>query len=261
MTLTDTHTHLYLEDFSPDNEAVVRRAIDSGVERLIFPNVDLSTIEPMKSLQASFPHNVCMAMGFHPTEVNGSWRESLAKVKSELFSAPESYVAVGEIGMDLYWDKSFRDEQIEVFAEQVEWALELDLPIIIHCREGLDETLSVLRNATAMPRGVFHSFGGSEADVIKIREVGDFYFGVNGIVTFKNSNLKSVLPAIGLDRILLESDSAYLAPVPYRGKRNESAHIINVAHAVAGALGVTVEKVAEQTTSNAEKLFNLQNFM
>lgn len=257
MTIIDTHTHLYLDEFSPDNDAAVARAIDSGVEKLIFPNVDLSTIEPMKMLQSKFPQNVSMAMGLHPTEVNDSWQESLAKVKSELSSAPKMYVAVGEIGIDLYWDKSFRNEQLEVFAEQVEWALELDLPIIIHCREGLDEVLSVLRRATAIPRGVFHSFGGSESDVLKIREVGDFYFGINGIVTFKNSELRTVLHLIGLDRILLETDSPYLAPVPHRGKRNESAYIINVATAVADALGISVEKVAETTTSNAEKLFNL----
>ncbi len=257
MTIIDTHTHLYLNEFAPDNEDVVCRAIGSGVDKLIFPNVDLSTIEPMKKLQSLFPTNIRMAMGLHPTEVNGSWREALATVKDEFFNALPSYVAVGEIGIDLYWDKSFRNEQLEVFAEQVEWALSCDLPIIIHCREGLQEVLSVLRHASAIPKGVFHSFGGSTEDVNKIRGVGDFYFGINGIVTFKNSNLKSVLPAIGLDRILLETDSPYLAPVPYRGKRNESAYIINIAIAIADILGVSVEKVAEQTTYNAEKLFKL----
>lgn len=257
MTFIDTHTHLYLGDFAPDNEEVVRRAISSGVSKLIFPNVDLSTIGPMKELQSLFPTNIRMAMGLHPTEVNDSWREALARVKEELFNAPPSYVAVGEIGIDLYWDRSFRNEQLEVFAEQIEWALSFDLPIIIHCREGLQEVLEVLRHASDIPKGVFHSFGGSKEDVDKIRGVGDFYFGINGIVTFKNSNLKSVLPAIGLDRMLLETDSPYLAPVPYRGKRNESAYIINIAGAIAETLGIPVEKVAEHTTYNAEKLFKL----
>ncbi len=258
MILTDTHTHLYLDDFAPENDAVVQRAISSGVETLIFPNVDLSTIAPMKNLQSHFPANVSMAMGLHPTEVDNSWEEKLAMVESELKSAAETYIAVGEIGIDLYWDKSFRDAQLEVFARQVEWALQLDLPIIIHCREGLDEVLSVLGRASSVPRGVFHSFGGSDADVNRIREFGDFYFGINGIVTFKNSNLKSVLPAIGLERIVLETDSPYLSPVPHRGKRNESAYIINVAMVVADAFDVSVEKVAEITTSNAEKLFRLK---
>jgi TatD DNase family protein len=168
----------------------------------------------------------------------------------------QRFVAVGEIGIDLYWDKTYRAEQIAVFEKQCQAAVDLDLPIIIHCREGLDETLQVVSQFPTL-RGVFHSFGGTADDVARIREIGDYYFGVNGIVTFKNSKLRDVLPTIGLNRILLETDSPYLAPVPYRGKRNESAYIVSTAHCVADALGVPYDVVAEQTSENARNLFGL----
>lgn len=255
MTLVDTHTHLYLDDFSPEQTDVVNRAIKSGVEKMIFPNVDLSTIAPMKALHAKFPENTYMAMGLHPTEITDSWNDELALIEKELMESPDSYRAVGEIGIDLYWDKSHRDEQMMAFARQVELALQFDLPIIIHCRDGLGEIIEVLSKTSGVPKGVFHSFGGTHEDVMKIREIGDFYFGINGIVTFKNSNLKDVLPTIGLSRILLETDSPYLAPVPFRGKRNESAYMMNVAQKIADVFGESVEKIAEITTYNAENLF------
>ncbi len=251
----DTHTHLYLDEFRPSPECAVERAIDAGVDKLLFPNVDISTIEPMKHLQSLFPTNIAMAMGLHPTEVGSNWRDDLAIIKNEQQQYP--YVAIGEIGIDLYWDKTYRDEQMMVFAEQIRWATERNLPIIIHCRDGLAEVLSVLDNAQTMPRGVFHSFGGSVEDVEQIRRRGDFYFGINGIVTFKNSKLRDVLPTIGLDRILLETDSPYLAPVPFRGKRNESAYLIHTAAYIANCLNVSIEDVATTTSLSANKLFGI----
>lgn len=252
----DTHTHLYLDEFSPDNDAVVNRAISAGVEKMIFPNVDLSTIGPMMNLARRHPGNISMAMGLHPTEIKETWEEDLAQVLSCFSKHPGKFIAVGEIGIDLYWDKSFRLEQMAALERQFELAHELGLPVIIHCRDGLQEILDVLDRGR-VPAGVFHSFGGTVEDVIEIRKRGDFYFGINGIVTFKNSRLKDVLPQIGLDRILLETDAPYLAPVPHRGKRNESAYLLHTAAFVAQTLDVPIEYVAAVTSSNATALFGL----
>lgn len=253
--IVDTHTHLYLDEFQPTSADAVRRAIDAGVGKMIIPNVDCSTIKPMKQLQSAFPQHVAMAMGLHPTDVGENWENDLAVIYEELQSA--DYVAVGEIGIDMYWDKTFRNQQMEVFARQIQWATERSLPIIIHCRDGLDEVLDVLDSVEKMPVGVFHSFGGTVEDVERIRQRGDFFFGINGIVTFKNSKLREVLPAIGLNRILLETDAPYLAPVPHRGKRNESAYIIHTAAYIADLFGVPLSEVENITTASATALFHI----
>lgn len=256
--LIDTHTHLYLPEFDIDGggEAAMRRALDAGVEHMIFPNVDLTSIEPMRLLHAKFPESTSMAMGLHPTEVGESWRDDLAQVEEELRSHRHDYVAVGEIGIDLYWDKTFAEQQMQVLERQMQWAQEMNLPVIIHCREGLDQTLEVLQEFGSS-RGVMHSFGGTPEDVERIRSVVDYHFGINGIVTFKNSKLRDTLPAITLDRLLLETDSPYLAPVPHRGKRNESAYIVSTASVVAQALGVAPQDVAAATSANARGLFGI----
>lgn len=253
--LIDTHTHLYLDEFSPTPEAAVERAIAADVKKLIFPNVDLGTIGPMNRLRDSFPGHIFMAMGLHPTEINENWESDLAEIEAELTADPAKYIAIGEIGIDLYWDQTFRKQQQAAFSRQVDWAIERNVPVIIHCREGLDDVLAVLSDKGGKTRGVFHSFGGSVEDVRRIRQIGDFYFGINGIVTFKNSRLSDTLSEIGIKRILLETDSPYLAPVPYRGKRNESAYIPNIATKIAESLGLTFEEVAQQTTVNAVNLF------
>lgn len=253
----DTHTHLYLDDFLPSRETVVKNAFAAGVEKLVFPNVDLATVGPMNDLQSRFPDKIFMAMGLHPTEIGETWEADLAEIESELAASPEKYVAIGEIGIDLYWDRTYREQQLKAFSRQVDWAISRDLPVIIHCRDGLDEILAVLAEKAGKVRGVFHSFGGSADDVRRIRETGDFYFGINGIVTFKNSKLGDTLPEIGLDRILLETDSPYLAPVPFRGKRNESAYIVNIAERVAACLNVSCKEIEETTTANAVRLFSI----
>ena len=253
--IIDTHTHLYLPEFESP-AAAVRRAVAAGVGHMIFPNVDLTTIEPMLALHDEFPESTSVAMGLHPTEVNDNWIADLAAVESQLDSG-RKFVAVGEIGIDLYWDKTYRAEQREVFARQVKWAADRDLPVIIHCREGLDDILDVLSSAEKVPQGVFHSFGGTAEDLERIRKVGDFYFGINGIVTFKNSKLREVLPLIGAERLLLETDAPYLAPVPHRGKRNESAFIIHTAAYIADILGMTTAELSNITTSNARNLFRI----
>lgn len=254
--MIDTHTHLYLDEFKADGAAAVTRAIEAGVSHLIFPNIDLSTIAPMKELQSRFPGHVSLALGLHPGEVNDDWQSTLAAMAKELDS-DYPYVAIGEIGLDLYWDKSRKMEQLQAFYQQLLWAVDRDLPVIIHCREALDETLEVMKALPAPPRGVMHSFGGTAEDVRRIRGVvPGIYFGINGIVTFKNSRLRETLPEIGLDRILLETDSPYLAPVPVRGRRNESAFLIHTAAHVADALGIDIDTLDDVTTANARTLFS-----
>ena len=253
----DTHTHLYLEEFAPTPQDAVKRAIDAGVTKMIFPNVDLSTINPMKELSSSFPLNTFMAMGLHPTEIKETWVEDLAKTKEEFNKHIDKYIAIGEIGIDLYWDKIFRHEQMQALEQQFQWAIDANIPVIIHCREGLAEILEVLDRMNEKPKGVFHSFGGTIDDVEQIRKRGDFYFGINGIVTFKNSKLRETLPYIGIDRILLETDAPYLAPVPHRGKRNESAYLIHTAAHIAQHLALTTEQVAQKTSYNAHQLFGI----
>lgn len=256
--MIDTHTHLYLDDFAPENDAVVERAIAAGVDKLVFPNVDASTVAPMRELHERYPNNTFMAIGLHPTEVNADDIEAqLRFVNNELSAHPDEYIAIGEIGIDLYWDKQYRGQQMDVLSSQMNMAASRNLPVIIHCRDGLDEVLEVINGLDKVPQGVFHSFGGTVEDVARIREFGDFYFGINGIVTFKNSRLRDVLPAIGVDRILLETDAPYLAPVPLRGRRNESTYIIHTAGYVANTLGISNSELDLITTANAERLFKI----
>lgn len=251
--MIDTHTHLYLPVFESDSgsDATVRRAIDAGVDKMIFPNVDADTIEPMRRLSSRFAQNIRCAIGLHPTEVRENWEDTLTEV---LNAYDKKDVAIGEIGIDLYWDKTFREEQMKVFDRQCSFAREHDLPVIIHCREGLDEVLEILKGYKNV-HAVFHSFGGSVDDVEKIRKHGDYYFGINGIVTFKNSGLKDVLPCIGINRILLETDSPYLAPVPNRGKRNESSYLPYIAAYIAQYLDIPTSEVDTVTSDNALTLF------
>ncbi len=278
MELIDSHTHLYSDEYLTEEQPrhpkkgvvmpppeptpqgcdeAVRMALDAGVSHLIFPANALYEIESMKQLASRFPGKISMAMGLHPTELTDNPAKAIDIIENEIDTHPGLYCAVGEIGIDLYWEPENRQRQMAAFDRQCRIALRHDLPIIIHCRDGLDETLEVLRGLESVPRGVFHSFGGSAQDVERIREVGDFHFGINGIVTFKNSTLPAVLPAIGIDRILLETDSPYLAPVPFRGRRNQSAYLPAIADTVARALSLSLEEVAAQTVANTRRLFNI----
>lgn len=255
--MIDTHTHLYLPEFDTDGggSAAVGRALAAGVSQMIFPNVDASSVGPLEALAAQYPGQIFRAMGLHPTEVGPGWENALDDIMSRI-TPDAGYVAVGEVGIDLYWDRTYRAEQIEVFDRQAAKAAEMGLPLIIHCREGLAETLEVLGRHPGVP-AVFHSFGGTADDVAAIRSLGDYYFGINGIVTFKNSRLREVLPIIGPDRLLLETDSPYLAPVPKRGRRNESAFMPYIAAFVADTLGLSVADIDRITTANARRLFRL----
>ena len=258
MRLFDTHTHLYLPDFDGDGggRPAVRRALDAGVEAMLMPNVDCTTVAPLRELCSAFPGRVFSAMGLHPTEIGSAWRDDLSRIIGCF--RPED-VAVGEVGMDLYWDKTFRDEQMQALEVQAQYAVAHDLPLVIHCREALPETLEVLSGVDGV-RGVMHSFGGTPADVDAVRRAlgDDWYFGINGIVTFKNCRLHESLEAITLSRLLLETDSPYLAPVPHRGKRNESAYIGAVSGCVASVLGLESSEVAEKTFRNASDVVRIQ---
>lgn len=255
--MIDSHTHIYMEEFDTDRTDVITRAVSAGVTQMILPNVDWESIEPLHNTLAQYPHRCHAAMGLHPTSVSADFRTRLDAIH-DLF-ATHNYCAVGEIGIDLYWDKTYHKEQCEAFATQIEWSQQMGLPIIIHSRDAFDTTLSVLSQFPKdSVRGVFHSFTGTPQEVETIRrEVGDFYFGINGIVTFKNAHLESLIEAIGIDRILIETDAPYLAPTPHRGKRNEPAYIPFMAARIAQILGISIEEVDATTTHNTRTLFNI----
>lgn len=256
LTLVDTHTHLYTEEFDNDREAVVERAFRTGVQRLYMPNIDDTTVEAMLDLCEA--HEGCYPMiGFHPTSVDAGWAPRLARVKEWLHSGHRFY-GIGEVGMDLYWDRTYRLEQMKVLDEQVQWALQFRLPLVIHCREAYPELLDVLApyRGEAELTGIFHSFTGGDAETVEaLLGYAGFMLGVNGVVTFKKSTLGETLRTVPLERIVLETDSPYLAPVPYRGQRNESSYVVKVAEKLADVYGVSQEIIARQTTANALKVF------
>ncbi len=252
--MIDTHSHIYSEEFDSDRAETIHHAKQAGITHIVLPNCDSSTLQPMLALQAEYPGYCFAAIGLHPTSVKADYETELALVKSEL--ERRSFIAVGEIGIDLYWDKSFLDQQIKAFQLQIEWALEYKLPVIIHVRDSFRETMNALapykdRGLT----GVFHSFTGTMDEAREIIDFGGFYLGINGIVTFKNSGLAPVVANIDLKHILLETDSPYLTPAPHRGKRNESAYVSLVCNKLAEVYNCTPAQIDEQTTCNAKSLF------
>jgi len=254
--MIDTHTHPYLEEFSDGGAQAVGRAIAAGVSHMVFPNVDTASLAPMMALHGRFPDHTSVAFGLHPTELGDDW-ESTVDIMEGLLDKGEA-VAVGEVGIDLYWDKSRRHDQTEAFKRQLRIAHRLCLPVIIHCRDGLDDTIAAVNEVKPDVRLIFHSFTGSADDVRDIRRVCDPMFGINGVVTFKNAGaLREALPEIGLDHILLETDAPYLAPVPYRGKRNEPAYVISTCHKIAEVMGISPEETEEITDRNAKATFGI----
>lgn len=257
--MIDTHTHLYLEEFDADREHVMQRAFDAGVTYMVFPNIDTSTIVAMHDTFEEWGEHIFLAMGLHPTSVKADWREELDIILDELVTHRELYSALGEVGMDLYWDKTYREEQKEVLRKQLECAKGLSLPALIHCREALDDTLEVIREADFREPVVFHSFTGTVDDVKRIRDtVADPWFGINGVVTFKNAEpLREAIKEIDVTRILTETDSPYLAPVPHRGKRNESSFLPLVVNKLAEVLDFDEGFVEYMTTVNFMQAFRL----
>jgi TatD DNase family protein len=254
--LIDTHSHIYLPEFDEDRMAVVNRAKAAGVAHIILPNVDKETLEPMLALEATDPDYFSATIGLHPTSVNATYREELNWVKRELDRRP--YRAIGEVGIDLYWDKTFREEQIDAFGQQLQWAVAYDLPVIIHQRDAFEDTIACVEKYNCDKlRGVFHSFGDSVEFARRILALGNFYLGINGVVTFKNSKLSGVLEQLSPDNLLLETDSPYLTPTPYRGKRNESAYVMLVAQKLSEIYQLPITEIMERTGINSRTLFRL----
>lgn len=254
MFFVDTHTHLYSEAFDSDRSEMVQRALSNGVEHLFLPNIDVDSIQPMYALCSEFPKNCFPMMGLHPGSVDQNWEANLSVIKDRLFH--NKHIAVGEIGMDLYWDKTFIEEQKQAFRLQVNWAKELNLPIVIHARDAFDEIFSILDELNDEKlTGVFHCFTGTVEQAKHIQSYGGFKYGIGGVVTYKKSDLSEVLKTMSLSDLILETDSPYLPPVPHRGKRNESAYLTFVAEKLSDIFEVSIEKIAEVTTKNAMELF------
>lgn len=255
MNLIDTHTHMFSSQFDEDREQIIKECIESGIETLLLPNINSETIEAMWSLCNSFPNNCFPMIGLHPCDVKEDYVKELNIVLQELKS--RKYVAVGEIGIDLHWDKSTIEIQKKAFDQQIKWALEFDLPIAIHIRESFEEVFQVLeQNLHPNLRGVFHCFTGNLDQAQKAISMG-FMLGVGGVVTFKNSGVDKVLQNIDLKHLVLETDSPYLAPTPLRGKRNDSRNLKLICDKLAQINGLTSDKVAKITTKNAKTLFKL----
>lgn len=257
MKLVDSHSHLFLEEFTDDLPHVMARAKEAGVTHIFMPNIDSTTLDSMLRVCLEYKGYCYPMIGLHPTSVNADYEKELDVVAREL-SLPNEYVAVGEIGMDLYWDKTYLKEQQIVLDKQIEWALEYNLPVVIHCREAFDYIYKVLEpyKSTSL-KGIFHSFTGSFEEAEHIMEFSDFLIGINGVVTFKKSTLPGVLQAIPLNRIVLETDSPYLTPAPNRGKRNESAYVKDTLIKVAEIYQKSPEEVAQVTSENALKVFGM----
>jgi len=255
MTITDTHTHLYSEAFDEDREAMIQRALDAGVERFFIPAIDSAYVEAMYSLEKAFPGHIFLMAGLHPTHVKENYREELALVKEQLSS--RQFYAVGETGIDLYWDKSTLDIQKEAFRAQIKMAKEYSLPIVIHCRDAFDEVFEVLEEEKGAGLfGIFHCFTGSFEQAKKALSY-NMKLGIGGVVTFKNGKIDTFLDQIPLSEIVLETDAPYLAPVPYRGKRNESLYVVEVLKKVAEVYGVSAEEVARVTTATSKEIFKI----
>jgi TatD DNase family protein len=253
--ITDTHTHLYSEQFNDDRKAMMQRAKDAGVSRFFIPAIDSSYTESMFSLEKENPNEVFLMMGLHPTSVKENYLEELAHVKNWIDK--RNFYAIGEIGIDLYWDKSFLQQQQEAFRTQIKWAKEKKLPIVIHCRDAFDEIFEILESEKSNDlRGIFHCFTGT-LEQAKQAISYNMKLGIGGVATFKNGKIDAFLNEIDLKHIVLETDSPYLAPVPYRGKRNESSYIVNVVDKLVDIYGVDFNEIAEITTQNSKNIFNV----
>lgn len=272
MKIVDTHTHLDGEEFDEDRSEVILRAKEAGVGMVFLPAIDVKTSEAVLKLSHEYPGYAYPMIGLHPEEVKADWKEQLKKIEAILdahltamdglngIKYKSDYIAIGEIGLDFYWSREFENEQLEAFEKQVEWSCETGLPLMIHCRKAQNEMLHILRKwKDKLPGGVFHCFTGNQQEAKELLEYDNFVLGIGGVSTFKSSHLREDLPAaVPLERIVLETDSPYMAPVPYRGKRNESAFVVQVMKTLATAYGVSEEEVAKVTNQNVERVFGVK---
>lgn len=253
--LIDTHAHIYAKQFEKDREAMIQRAFDAGIEKIFMPNIDSESIEGMLELEKKYPNKCYAMMGLHPCSVKENYKEELLIVEKWL--THRSFCAIGEIGIDLYWDKSFFEQQKEAFRTQINWAKDLNVPIIIHAREALDEIIEIVRaEKDERLTGIFHCFTGTTEHASAIMDLG-FYIGLGGVLTFKKSGLDKVVAEIPMEHIVLETDAPYLSPTPKRGKRNESSYVQYVAKKLASVKEMSIEEVMKQTTQNALDVFRL----
>jgi TatD DNase family protein len=255
MTITDTHTHLYSEEFDIDRNEMMQRAINNGVTRFFIPAIDSNYIQKMYALESDYPENVFLMMGLHPTYVKDNYLEELQIVEQEL--ANRKFYAIGEIGIDLYWDKTHLKEQQIAFRRQIQLAKKYKLPIVIHCREAFDEIFEILEEEKSADLfGIFHCFSGTYEQALQAISY-NMKLGIGGVVTFKNGKIDQFINQIDLKHLVLETDSPYLAPIPFRGKRNESSYIVNVVDKLASLYGLSSEEIALKTTENSKAIFGI----
>ena len=252
----DTHTHLDAEEFNEDRAEAFARAREAGVGKVFLPAIDVKTTHAVLALSREYPGYAYPMIGLHPEEVKEDWKEQLAELRKMQIS---DFIAVGEIGLDYYWSREFEHEQLEAFEEQVKWAIETRLPLMIHCRKAQNEMVHLLRQYQKdLPGGVFHCFTGNQKEAEELLSFDNFVLGIGGVSTFKSSHLREDLPAVvPMNRIVLETDSPYMAPVPFRGKRNESAFVVEVLKTLAKAYGVSDEEFAKQTNETVERVFHI----
>lgn len=258
MFFIDTHTHLDGEEFAADRAEVMARAREAGVGKVFLPAIDLKSADAVLAVCRDYPDYAYPMLGLHSEEVRADWRDVLAQMKQRL-TPNNRFIAIGEVGLDYYWSREFAEEQLEAFEEQVRWSVETRLPLMIHCRKGQNEMVQLLRRyKDALPGGVFHCFTGNAHEAEELLAFDRFVLGIGGVLTFKKSHLPEVLPTVvPLDRIVLETDSPYMAPVPMRGQRNESAYVRYVLQQLAEAYGVSEDVVADTTTATAKRVFPL----
>jgi|TARA_B110000305_G_C19443935_1_gene643604 TatD DNase family protein len=255
MNITDTHTHLYSSQFDEDRDTMMQRALGLGVSRFFIPAIDSTHTKSMLDLEKNYPDNVFLMMGLHPTSVKENYKEELLHVKEMISS--RKFHAIGEIGIDLYWDKSFLAKQQEAFKTQIQWAKELNLPIVIHCRDAFDEIFTILETEKDDKLfGIFHCFTGTLEQAQRAISF-NMKLGIGGVATFKNGKIDKFLDQIPLEHIVLETDAPYLAPTPYRGKRNESSYITNILDKLVDIYGLTFEEIANITTQNSKSIFGI----
>lgn len=253
MKFVDSHTHLFAEEFDKDRDAIIARALAAGVDKMYLPNIDVDTVPGMLQMAEKWPANCFPMIGLHPCSVKADFQSQLDKLAA--YFQQQHFWAIGEVGLDFYWDTTFKQEQVLAFGQQIDWAITKDLPVVIHTRNSIDEGIALIeKKQNGALRGVFHCFSGSIEQAQKIIALG-FYIGIGGVATFKNGGLAPVLKEIDLKHVLLETDSPYLAPVPHRGKRNESSYIPIIAQKIADIKEIAIERVAEMTTQNAADLF------
>jgi TatD DNase family protein len=255
MLITDTHTHLYSDEFEQDRSEMIQRAIDAGVSRFFIPAIDSTFTQSMYELERNFPENMFLMMGLHPTHVKDNYLEELQHVEEEL--AKRKFYAIGEIGIDLYWDKTHLKEQQFAFRKQIQLAKQYKLPIVIHGRDAFDEIFAILEEEKSADLfGIFHCFSGNQEQALQAISY-NMKLGIGGVVTFKNGKVDQFLNQIALEHIVLETDSPYLAPVPYRGKRNESSYLVHIIDKLASIYGLSANDIAKATTENSEAIFGI----